>query len=438
MPLVVYVAREKRPSHPHNFKAGSLNVLLRVSGMISNSPYILSLDCDMYCNDPTSARQAMCFHLHPKLSQNLAFVQFPQIFHNIRRYHDIYDGAMRFIWTKWDGLNGLNGPGLTGTAFYIKREALYGIRRLQPNANPNQLKEYYGSSNDFIKSIPKIYRPNYPTNALLTNEALQKEVQLVASCSYDIGTKWGQEASHPVVQSALRGVEFSVFESFKAMFPRFISDEPRGYSCPKHAVVSRAQPELAYYAIYFLPVFILALVPQLCLLAGIPLYPELKHAQEVMASGDSLTTWVNEQRVWVMKSLTSYLFASVNAILEKIGLTKASFVPTSKIMDNEVAKLYQMGKFDFQAPSLFMVILCTLYMINLASFVVGFGRILQNGRMNEMVMQAFLPLFGVVMHYPLMEGMVLRKDVGRVSPLVSILSTVISSLISAYAALIAR
>ncbi|XP_042026830.1 cellulose synthase-like protein G3 [Salvia splendens] len=490
MPLVVYVAREKRPSHPHNFKAGSLNVLLRVSGMISNSPYILSLDCDMYCNDPTSARQAMCFHLHPKLSQNLAFVQFPQIFHNIRRYHDIYDGAMRFIWTKWDGLNGLNGPGLTGTAFYIKREALYGIRRLQPNANPNQLKEYYGSSNDFIKSIPKIYRPNYPTNALLTNEALQKEVQLVASCSYDIGTKWGQEVGYryfAVVEDYFTGFNLHC-EGWNSVYlnpsrPCFLGSSPmslgdtlvqntRWFLGLSQVALSKYSPlvygalrmsllqsmvyaELAYYAIYFLPVFILALVPQLCLLAGIPLYPEvsspffavfvfifvssqLKHAQEVMASGDSLTTWVNEQRVWVMKSLTSYLFASVNAILEKIGLTKASFVPTSKIMDNEVAKLYQMGKFDFQAPSLFMVILCTLYMINLASFVVGFGRILQNGRMNEMVMQAFLPLFGVVMHYPLMEGMVLRKDVGRVSPLVSILSTVISSLISAYAALIAR
>ena len=106
-------------------------------------------------------------------------------------------------------------------------------------------------------------------------------------------------------------------------------------------------------------------------------------------------------------------------------------------MDDEVAKLYKIGKFDFQAPPIFMVILCTLYMVNLASFVVGFGRILQNGRMNEMVMQAFVPLFGVVMHYPLMEGMVLRKDVGRVSPSVSILSVAISSIVSAYAALVA-
>jgi len=28
MPLLVYIAREKRPSHLHHFKAGALNVLV--------------------------------------------------------------------------------------------------------------------------------------------------------------------------------------------------------------------------------------------------------------------------------------------------------------------------------------------------------------------------------------------------------------------------
>lgn len=62
--------------------------------MISNSPYLLVLDCDMYSNDPTSAKQAMCFHLDNKISPKLAFVQFPQKFHNISD-HDIYDSEIR-------------------------------------------------------------------------------------------------------------------------------------------------------------------------------------------------------------------------------------------------------------------------------------------------------------------------------------------------------
>ncbi|XP_047946237.1 cellulose synthase-like protein G2 [Salvia hispanica] len=481
MPLVVYVAREKRPSHPHNFKAGALNVLLRVSGMMSNSPYILSLDCDMYCNDPTSARQAMCFHLDPKISQNLAFVQFPQIFHNIRREHDIYDGALRFIWTKWEGFNGLRGPVLSGTGFYIKREALYGTRKLQPNIDLNQLNEYYGSSNEFIKSIYRSYKPNFPST-----ESLQNEVQLLASCSYDKDTKWGQEVGYryfSVVEDYFTGFNLhcegwiSVY--FAPSRPCFLGSSPislgetlvqnmRWFLGASQVALSRYSPlvygamrmsvlqsmayaELACYAIHFLPVYILALLPQLCFLAGVPLYPQvsspffavfvfvfvsslLKHAQEVLASGDSLRAWVNEQRVWVMKSLTSFSFAAANAILEKMGLAKAGFVPTSKVTDDEVDKLYQMGKYDFRAPPPFMVILCSIYMLNLASLVVGLARVLVKGKMNEMAMQAFVPLFGVVMHYPLMEGMVLRKDGGRVSPSVSLLSVVVSSLVSICAA----
>ena len=67
---------------------------LRVSSVITNSPYILVLDCDMCSNDPSSTRQAMCFHLDSKLSPYLAFVQFPQEFYNVSK-NDIYCAELR-------------------------------------------------------------------------------------------------------------------------------------------------------------------------------------------------------------------------------------------------------------------------------------------------------------------------------------------------------
>lgn len=67
---------------------------LRVSGFLSNAPYFLVVDCDMYCNDPTSAKQAMCFFLDPQTSKDTAFVQFPQMFHNLSK-KDIYDSQTR-------------------------------------------------------------------------------------------------------------------------------------------------------------------------------------------------------------------------------------------------------------------------------------------------------------------------------------------------------
>ncbi|KAF6174669.1 hypothetical protein GIB67_006321 [Kingdonia uniflora] len=94
MPRLVYVAREKRHDQPHHYKVGALNALLRVSGVMSNSPYILVLDCDMYCNDPSSARQAMCFHLDTMITKSLAFVQFPQRFYKLSK-NDNFDSQMR-------------------------------------------------------------------------------------------------------------------------------------------------------------------------------------------------------------------------------------------------------------------------------------------------------------------------------------------------------
>lgn len=50
LPWLVYVSREKRPKHDHNKKAGAMNSLVRASGVITNAPYILNLDCDHYVN----------------------------------------------------------------------------------------------------------------------------------------------------------------------------------------------------------------------------------------------------------------------------------------------------------------------------------------------------------------------------------------------------
>lgn len=61
---------------------------------MSNAPYMVVLDCDMYCNDPASAKQAMCFHLDPQISNSLSYVQYPQIFYNVSK-KDIYDGQAR-------------------------------------------------------------------------------------------------------------------------------------------------------------------------------------------------------------------------------------------------------------------------------------------------------------------------------------------------------
>ncbi|MFX9845281.1 hypothetical protein ABTP16_05170, partial [Acinetobacter baumannii] len=194
MPFLVYVAREKRPGHHHHFKAGAVNVLLRVSAMISNAPIFLVLDCDHYCNDPTSARQAMCYYFDPEISQELGWVQFPQYFHNMSD-HDIYDGRLHYYWREWIGYDGLRGPPISGCNFYMKREAVYGTEKIRIDTDLGKLKKSFGPSIEFIKSIYKMNTPNLSTDGKIP-DALRKEMDLVASCTYDDETEWGKEVSY--------------------------------------------------------------------------------------------------------------------------------------------------------------------------------------------------------------------------------------------------
>jgi len=50
---------------------------------MTNAPYTLNVDCDMYANEPDVVRQAMCVFLqNSKNSNHCAFVQFPQKFYD--------------------------------------------------------------------------------------------------------------------------------------------------------------------------------------------------------------------------------------------------------------------------------------------------------------------------------------------------------------------
>ncbi|XP_045823512.1 cellulose synthase-like protein G2 isoform X1 [Trifolium pratense] len=468
MPFLVYVSRERKLSSHHHFKAGALNVLLRVSAVMSNSPYILVLDCDMFCNDPTSARYAMCFHLDPKISSSLAFVQFPQKFHNISK-NDIYDSQLRSIFTiQWQGMDGLKGPVMSGTCFYIKRVSLYGNRTNEGGTDMQKLQEYFGSSNEFIKSLAQ----NYTSGFLSGRNTLLQEPHLLASCRYEIGTKWGQDIGFlydSVVEDFLTGFILHC-NGWTSVFcepsrPQFLGTATtnlnavliqgtRWYSGLFENGISKVCPliygplrmpllqslcfaELTYFPLYCLPLWCFATIPQLCLLNGIPLYPKVsdryfiiflfiflsslsKHLLEVFVTGGTLHKWINELRIWMMKSTTCDLYGCLDALMKKVGIREASFLPTNKAEDDEQTLLYQIDKYDFRASNIFIVPMIAIITINICCLVVGVYRVIFVGDWDKMLIQIVLASFIITVNYPIIEGLVIRKDKGRISQLVAI------------------
>lgn len=60
-----------------------MNALVRVSGVLTNAPYVLNLDCDHYINNSKAVREAMCFMMDPLLGKRVCYVQFPKRFDGI-------------------------------------------------------------------------------------------------------------------------------------------------------------------------------------------------------------------------------------------------------------------------------------------------------------------------------------------------------------------
>lgn len=62
-----------------------------------------------------------------------------------------------------------------------------------PVKDPLQLKQYFGPSNGFIKSLGQSYPCKVIEDGSFSTR-LQQETQFLASCSYEEHTKWGEEA----------------------------------------------------------------------------------------------------------------------------------------------------------------------------------------------------------------------------------------------------
>ncbi|PSR92899.1 Cellulose synthase-like protein [Actinidia chinensis var. chinensis] len=460
MPLLVYVSREKRPSHPHRFKAGALNALLRISGIMSNGPYLLVLDCDMYCNDPTSARQSMCFHLDPKVSPSLAFVQYPQMFYNLSK-NDIYDNQSRSTYMlKWQGMDGIGGPFFTGTGYYLKRKALYET----PNHEDAFLREpekNFGFSSKFISSLKGINQKN--TNKEYISDAIVDEARNLATCTFEKGTEWGEEVGYSyssLLESTSTGyllhcrgwrsvylypnrpcflgcatidmhdglVQIMKWSSglTQLAFSRF---SPLTYAVSRMSLIqSMCYGFIMFSPLYSIPNWLYGTVPQICLLSGIPLYPKVsspwfiafatvyvssisQHLFEVFYTGGSMRTWWNEHRIGTIRAVTSFFFGVLDIVMKKLGVMKANFRLTNKAIDKDKMEKYEKGKFDFQGADMFMVPLRILAILNLVCFIGGLKRVVFERNLEDFFVQVYVSSMTLATSYPILEELI--SKIGR-------------------------
>ncbi|KAJ1400051.1 Nucleotide-diphospho-sugar transferase [Sesbania bispinosa] len=211
LPHLIYISREKRPDYPHNYKAGAMNVLARVSGLMTNAPFMLNVDCDMFVNNPKIVQHAMCILMDAKNGKDVAFVQcFQQFYDGIKDdpFGNQWVAAFHYIIL---GMAGLQGPIYAGTNTFHRRNVIYGlypddeinrgrkglaltwILKFRRKLADKILMQQFGSSKEFVKSAAHALEGYaYSPNDISPSNFIQTAIQ-VADCGYENGTSWGNQ-----------------------------------------------------------------------------------------------------------------------------------------------------------------------------------------------------------------------------------------------------
>ncbi|KAK9924515.1 hypothetical protein M0R45_032880 [Rubus argutus] len=392
VPHLVYVSREKRPKHPHHAKAGAMNVLTRISGLMTNAPYMLNVDCDMFANNPSIILHAMCMLLGSKSENENAFVQCPQVFYDGLK-DDPFGNQMIVLWKYTaQGISGIQGPFYSGTGCVHRRKVIYGLF-------PNNVK--FGDTN------PKIINNGKSTNEELLNtfgkeftksaadalkgkaespDMLSKSIEAayqVAGVGYEYGTHWGKKVGWmygSTTEDVLTGLSIhnkgwrSILYSPNP--PAFLGCAPTGgpasmtqqkrwatglleillsENCPIFGTLFASLQFRQCLAYFWILSWGLRSVPELCY-AALTAYSIITNSHflpkgqepayyipiavfviynmytlsEHLRTGLSIRAWWNNQRMGRITTISAWLFGVLGVILKLLGISETVFEVTRK------------------------------------------------------------------------------------------------------------
>ncbi|KAJ9182511.1 hypothetical protein P3X46_006497 [Hevea brasiliensis] len=420
LPTLVYLAREKRPQHPHHFKAGAMNAL-----------------------------DALCFFMDEEKSHDIAFVQYPQHFENLTK-NDMYSNSLRASFNvEFHGIDSFGGPLYIGTGCFHRRDALCGRK--------------------FTKDCKLEWKKDDDHKRLKSILELEEETKSLASCTYEQNTQWGKEMGLRygcAVEDVITGLSIqcrgwkSVYfnperKAFAGLAPttlhqtlvqqkRWAEGDFQILFC-KYSPLWHAHGKISlglrlgyclfcFWAPTSLLVLYYSIIPSLYLLNGISLFPQVSspwflpfayvistqyiyNLVEFLWCGGTILGWWSEQRMWLYKRTSSYFFGFVDTILKMLGFTDSTFVITAKFTDEDISKRYEKEIIEFGDSSPMFTILATLAMLNLFCFVGVVNKEIMSGNIfrvyRTMPLQTLLCSALVLINMPLYQGLFLRNDGGK-------------------------
>ncbi|KAF9688280.1 hypothetical protein SADUNF_Sadunf02G0181200 [Salix dunnii] len=467
LPHLIYISREKRPKHPHHYKAGAMNVLTRVSGLMTNAPFILNVDCDMFANNPNIVCHAMCLLLGSRNERESGFVQCPQYFYDGLK-HDPFGNQFEVL-HKYigSGIVGIQGPFYAGTGCFHRRKVIYGAyphdigiqaKSLTPVHGDLTEKEHlkiFGKSKEFIRSAAHALQGMANTSPkLLPN--LTEAANQVAGCGYEYGTSWGKEvgwqygsATEDILTGLLihaRGWRSVLCTPDRRAFlgcapgagPISMTQQKRWATGLLEILISDKNPIIAtltarlqfrqclaylwilIWGLRSIPELCYAVLPAYCIITNSSFLPKANEPaicipvalflsyliyslSEYLEIGLSIRAWWNNQRMGRINATNPWLFGVIGVFLKILRVSGIVFEVTQK--DQSSNNGGDEGRFTFDASPLFMPG-TTILLLQLTAFVVGFGG-MQSPSVNDAsgLGEITCSLLVVICFWPFVKGL---------------------------------
>lgn len=441
-PHLVYVSREKSPRHYHNFKAGAMNVLTRVSAVMTNAPIMLNVDCDMFANNPGVALHAMCLLLGFDDETDSGFVQAPQKFYGSLR-DDPFGNQMEVLFQKLGGgVAGIQGMFYGGTGCFHRRKVIYGTPppdtvKHGTTGSPSykELQMKFGNSKELIDSSRSIISGDVLARTTANMSSRIEMAKQVGACNYEAGTCWGQEVGWvygSMTEDILTGQRIHT-TGWKSVLmdtnpPAFLGCAPTGGPASLtqfkrwatgvlEILISKNSPILgtifgrlqlrqclAYLIVDVWPVrapfeLCYALLGPFCLLANQSFLPkasdegfyipvalfltfQVYYLMEYKDCGLSARAWWNNHRMQRITSASAWLLAFLTVLLKTMGLSETVFEVTRKESSTSdgsgSTNEADPGLFTFDSSPVFIPV-TVLAILNIVAIAVGVWRAVVTG-----------------------------------------------------------
>ncbi|KAI0494452.1 hypothetical protein KFK09_024590 [Dendrobium nobile] len=414
IPHLIYVSREKRPKHPHHFKAGALNVLTRVSALMTNAPFILNVDCDMFANNHQVILHGMCLLLGFDEEKSCGYAQTPQMFYGGLKNDPFGNQLEVFQKFMAEGIAGIQGPYNGGSGSFHRRKVIYGSSPFDQNTNAGWasskgLRSIFGNSNELIDSTNEIIKKEAKEGFRFINELTSRTeiAKQVASSTFEHNTSWGKEIGclyGSMTEDVLTGLRIQSM-GWKSTFfnpspPAFLGCAPTGgpasltqykrwatglleilFDKDHSPVVATLTKQLHFrqclcylkisiWALQSVPELLYSLLPACCLITGTSFLPKVSEGHFVMPAmlfagynlysleeykhcGKSWREWWNNQRMQRITSITAFLFGFLSVVFKLLGLSETIFEVTRKDQVHMPAHA-EPGRFTFDGSPMFI------------------------------------------------------------------------------------